>query len=121
MRSKAQAGGTRCRNPVVRRRQPATLPNAREHDDGSRPLIGDEQPPARRIQAERARLVAIGKDHLLERERARRVADAEYRETIVAAIRAVGEDATRFIGLLGVCGLLPTWESSLKTEGPAPL
>ena len=81
------------------------LPIAREHDGGSRPLIGDEQPPARRIQAERAGLVAVGNDHLLERERARRVADAEYRETIMAAVRAVGEDATRFIGLLA----FPVW------------
>jgi len=34
-------------------------------------VIGDEQPPPGRIQAEIARPIAVGGDHLVERERAR--------------------------------------------------
>src|SRR5437773_3335837 len=66
-----QADGAWYREPLARGRQPAVVGIAPEHHDGVRPLIGDEQPPPARIQTEIARPVALGGDHLLERERAR--------------------------------------------------
>jgi len=51
--------------------------------DGARALIGDEQPPPGRIQAEIAAIALCG-DHLLERERARRFRHGEHRDAVVA-------------------------------------
>ena len=69
VRPEAQAHWTWQSDPLVRWSQPSAVLVAREHDDRPRPLIGHQEPPARRVQTEIARPVAIRRDHLLERKR----------------------------------------------------
>src|SRR5882724_11754419 len=64
-RGEPQTDRTRQREPLGRKCQRAGLPIAREHDDGARALIGDEQPAPAGIEAEITRPVALGRDHLL--------------------------------------------------------
>src|SRR5437660_1386849 len=89
--SEPQANRTRYRDPLrgARGCQPTSVRVAREHDNGVGPLIGDEQPPSGRIQAEIARPMALCGDRLVERERASRFSDGKYGDTVVAAVRHV--------------------------------
>src|SRR5690349_12188051 len=68
---KPQAYWARQREPLGYLCQPPSFLITAEHDNGVRPLIGDEQPPARRIKTEIARPVAVRRDYLVERECAR--------------------------------------------------
>src|SRR3989441_1256851 len=69
--------------------------SAPQHDSGVGPLIGDEQPPPGRVQAEIARPIALCGDHLLERERAGGLRHGEHRDAVVAAVRHVQRPAAR--------------------------
>src|SRR5436190_4474361 len=70
-RQEPEADRTRYHDPLARGCQPAGVRIAPEHDHGVGPLIGDEQPPTGRIQAEIARPVALRGNHLVEHEHAR--------------------------------------------------
>src|SRR6266513_259825 len=88
-RQEPEADRTRYRDPLARGCQPAVVWIAPEHDNGVGPLIGGEQPPPGRIEAEIARPVALCGDHLVEQERARGLRHGEHGDTVVAAVRHV--------------------------------
>src|SRR6185436_19507552 len=69
MCTEPQTDRTRQRNRLLRRSQPAALLVPTEHDDRIRLLVGDEQPPPARIEAEIAWPVPTRRDHLNRGER----------------------------------------------------